>query len=294
MSPSPEPAEDTRYRGRLAPTPSGWLHLGHARTFQVAAERARRAGGALILRVEDIDRGRCRPEFEAGMLEDLRWLGLGWEEGPDVGGPRGPYRQSERLERHRAMLERLRKGGRVYPCRCSRRDVREAGAAPHEADGGVLYPGTCRPGGPGAERAVKAREICWRFRVPDGEAVSFVDGRLGRREFVAGRDFGDFVVWRREDGPSYELAVAVDDAAMGITEVVRGEDLLVSTARQLLLYRALGLRPPAFYHCPLVLDEAGKRLAKRTGATALREMRAAGRPPPLPPAVANAVGWAEA
>ncbi len=261
------------YRGRLAPSPTGYLHLGHARTFWTAQERARLAGGRLILRSEDLDRGRVRAEFCRAMLEDLRWFGVEWQEGPDVGGGCGPYEQSQRMEFYRGALEKLRAGGFLFPCSCSRQEVLRALGAPHAGEEEPLYPGTCR------DRVAGGRHCAWRFRVPDGERVAFVDGREGPQEFVAGRDFGDFVVWTREGFPAYQLAVVVDDAAMGVTEVVRGADLLASTARQLLLYRALGLTPPGFYHCPLMTDAAGVRLAKRQDALSLRALRAAGRTP---------------
>ena len=259
------------YVGRIAPSPTGLFHLGHARTFWMAEQRARAAGGRVILRIEDLDGPRCKPEFVAACLEDLHWLGLRWEEGPDVGGPHAPYVQSARLERYRAAFERLKATGLVYPCRCSRKDILAALSAPHEGDEEPIYPGTCR-----GRTEELGEKVSWRFRVPDGEAVSFVDGRLGPRTFVAGRDFGDFLVWRHDGIPSYQLAVMTDDALMGVTEVVRGEDLLVSTARQLLLYRALGSMAPDFYHCELMRDEQGVRLAKRHASLSLRAMRERG------------------
>lgn len=267
------------YRGRIAPSPTGFLHLGHARTFWIAQERAREAGGTLVLRIEDIDTARCKPEFTAALLEDLRWFGFAWSEGPDSGGPFAPYVQSTRTTLYRELLERLRTGGFVYPCRCSRRDLAAAPGAPHEQDEGPLYPGTCRPA-PGTTAPGGLEDVHWRFRVPEGERLAFTDGACGLREAVAGRDFGDFVVWRRDGIPAYQLAVVADDAAMGITEVVRGEDLLLSTFRQLLLYRALGFTPPAFYHAPLLCDPAtGQRLAKRHAALSLRQLRAEGVSP---------------
>jgi glutamyl/glutaminyl-tRNA synthetase len=274
------------YRGRLAPSPTGHLHLGHARTFWTAFERAR--GGTLVLRNEDLDPGRSRVEFADAMLEDLRWLGIRWQEGPDVGGPFAPYSQSERRPLYLEARSRLAAGGFIYPCVCSRRDLARAPSAPHEglhaSDDEPLYPGTCRPragartsvAGSPAGVAGSPAGTNWRFRVPDGEEVAFQDLRLGRQVFVAGRDFGDFVVWRRDDVPAYQLAVVTDDALMKITEVVRGEDLLKSTARQILLQRALGLATPDYYHCPLVTDEAGARLAKRHDSLSLRALRAAG------------------
>ncbi len=254
------------YRGRLAPTPTGPLHAGHAATFRLAHDRARAAGGHLVLRIEDIDPQRCRPEFAAACLEDLRWLGLTWDDGPVF--------QSERRAGFLALWELLRDGGWIYPSPHSRRDLERAPLAPHEDE--PLFPPEWRqPPAPAAEWPSPAGTN-WRFRVPDGEAITFTDERCGRVERVAGRDFGDFVVWRRDDVPAYELAVVADDVAMGITEIVRGEDLLTSTARQLLLYRALGATPPAFYHAPLVRDAAGRRLAKRDAARSLRALREAG------------------
>lgn len=267
------------YRGRLAPSPTGYLHLGHARTFWVAFERARARDGTLVMRSEDLDRSRCKPEFARAMLEDLRWLGLDWQEGPDVGGGFGPYIQSQRMPLYRVALERLRGQGLIYPCACSRQDILRAIQAPNAGDDEPIYPGTCRDKVVAGCDAALTAHLNWRFRVPDGELVTFEDGCCGPQRFVAGRDFGDFVVWRQDDTPAYQLAVVVDDAAMEITEVVRGADLLRSTARQLLLYRALGSQAPAFCHCPLVLDEHGKRLAKRHDAMSLRMLREKGWSP---------------
>ena len=259
---------ETVYRGRLAPTPTGLMHLGHARTFLVAQERARAAGGELLLRVEDLDRDRCREEFVGALLEDLAWAGLRWDGEPVF--------QSRRGEVFLEAWRRLRASGSIFACGCSRRDVAEAVGAPHGASGEALYPGTCRGREWRFGSEAEALGVNWRFRVPEGEEVEFVDGNFGPQRFVAGRDFGDFVVWRKDGIPAYELAVVADDSAMGITEVVRGEDLLESTARQLLLYRALGVRAPAFFHCPLVRDASGRRLAKRDKALGLREMRERG------------------
>lgn len=267
------------YRGRLAPTPTGYLHLGHARTFWTAQERARAAGGRLVLRIEDIDLVRCRPEFTAALLEDLRWFGLAWDEGPDCGGPCAPYTQSERRAQHLDVWRQLLAGGWIYPSAHSRKDLEHAPRAPHAGEGEALFPAHWRPT-PGSWTAPGQPDgVNWRFRVPDGERITFVDGRCGAQTFEAGRDFGDFVVWRRDGVPAYELVVAADDHAMEITEVVRGEDLLLSTARQLLLYRALSWAPPAWFHCPLLCDAAGQRLAKRTAGLALRDLRAAGKSP---------------
>jgi glutamyl-tRNA synthetase len=205
------------------------------------------------------------------MLEDLRWFGFEWQEGPDAGGPFGPYNQSERYRIYRRALKTLEETGFIYPCTCSRKDLQSAARAPHaEDDHEPIYPGTCRDR---RKSGIANLKYCWRFRVPDGETISFTDADLGPQQFIAGKDFGDFVVWRTDDVTAYQLACVVDDAAMQITEVVRGADLLVSTARQLLIYRALGLAIPQFYHCPLMTDESGVRLAKRHDALSLRRLR---------------------
>jgi glutamyl/glutaminyl-tRNA synthetase len=282
------PSYRASYRGRLAPSPTGYLHLGHARTFWVAYERAREAGGVLVLRDEDLDPARSRAEFAASMLEDLRWLGVEWQEGPDVGGPFSPYRQSARRGLYLEAWARLVKGGHVYPCVCSRKDIARAAEAPHEGQTGVRhvqddephYPGTCRTRAGGTPHAPDVPAgLNWRFRVPDGEELVFEDLNQGGQSFVAGRDFGDFVVWRRDDVTAYQLAVVVDDARMRITEVVRGADLLKSTARQMLLQRALGFHTPAYFHCDLLNDERGERLAKRHESLSLRALRATGATP---------------
>ncbi len=289
------------YRGRLAPSPTGLLHLGHARTFWIAAQRVAEHRGQLIFRNEDLDSQRCRPEFVQAMLEDLRWLGLDWVEGPDCGGPLGPYTQSERREHHLEAWRKLRDSGMIYPCICSRKDVAQAAGAPNDLDDEPVYPGRCRPhstqrsfAAPGrvkdpalhkqaqaavstcAVRDAEPGEVNWRFRVPEGEEICFTDLHLGRQRTIAGKDFGDFIVWRRDDVPAYQLAVVVNDAAMRITEVVRGADLLKSTARQILLFRGLGLAIPDYYHCGLVRDEAGVRLAKRHDALSIRKLRELG------------------
>jgi glutamyl-tRNA synthetase len=270
------------YRGRLAPSPTGYLHVGHARTFWTAFERALEAGGTLVMRMEDLDPDRSRAEFAEAALEDLRLLGIRWQEGPDVGGPCAPYQQSARRAIYLDAWRKLLRGGFLFPCRCSRKDLESALSAPHEGasvDDEPIYPGTCRPGGFAVSAIEEPGQVNWRFRVPDGEAVEFVDRNLGPQCFVAGRDFGDFVVWRRDGGPSYQLACVADDAAMRITEVVRGEDLVKSTARQILLYRALGLETPGWFHCRLVVDGNGRRLAKRHDALSLRALRQRGFTP---------------
>lgn len=262
------------YRGRLAPSPTGHLHLGHARTFWIAAERARLAGGTLLLRNDDLDARRFRLDFVEAMLEDLGWLGFAWEE-PVIA-------QSARLPRYRAALAKLHAAGLIFPCTRTRRDVLEAVAAPHEggADDEPVYPPQFRPPADAPLPPLgETVNVNWRFRVPDGEEIVFSDGKFGPQRAVAGRDFGDFLVWRKDDVPSYQLSCAVDDAELGITEVVRGADLIKSTFRQLLLIRALGHAAPAYYHAPLMLDERGERLAKRHDALALRTMRERGVTP---------------
>jgi glutamyl/glutaminyl-tRNA synthetase len=234
----------------------------------------------LVMRDEDLDGQRSRPEFAKAMLEDLRWLGIRWQEGPDVGGSYAPYVQSRRREFYLDAWRRLVASCAIYPCYCSRRDLMQSAQAPHDDGDEPIYPGTCRPEGTSAKAVavpLSPEGVNWRFRVPDGAAVSFEDGHFGLQQFVAGRDFGDFLVWRKDDVPSYQLAVVADDAAMQVTEVVRGADLLRSTARQILLYRALGLATPAWYHCPLVMDAAGQRLAKRHDALSLRMLREQGK-----------------
>lgn len=282
-----------RYRGRIAPSPTGLLHLGHARTFWIAYVRARDAAGTLVLRNEDLDPQRSKADFADAMLEDLHWLGIRWHEGPDVRGTFGPYSQSERRDHYLALWQQLLARGFIYPCTCSRRELSGIALAPHddapsrktmrfEGDEGPMYPGTCRPksGSPDLARQYDSPAgVNWRFRVPDGEVVAFNDGHFGPQRFVAGEDFGDFPVWRRDDVPAYQLAVVADDHAMQITEVVRGADLLLSTARQILIDRALGWPEPQWYHYPLVVDEHGERLAKRHDALAIRTLREQGWTP---------------
>jgi glutamyl-tRNA synthetase len=267
-------------RGRYAPSPTGPLHLGNARTALVSWLAARAAGGAYVLRIEDLDGPRVRPGLEARILDDLRWLGLDWDEGPDVGGGSGPYRQSERMPRYAEALERLRAGGLVYPCFCSRAEIAAASQAPHgPADEGPRYPGTCSAlSADEVSRRSASRRPAWRFRVPAGK-ISFTDGVHGSVEVDVGAGAGDFVVARADGVPAYQLAVVVDDAAMAITDVVRGDDLLPSTGRQVLLYRALRLSPPRFAHVPLVVGEDGARLAKRHGALSLGDLRERGADP---------------
>lgn len=269
----------TNYCGRIAPSPTGYLHTGHAITFWRAQQRAQAHDGKLILRIEDLDPDRCRLQFRDAIVDDLRWFGLRWDEGPDIGGPHAPYIQSERRASHLTAWQRLHDRGFIYPCRCSRRDVIAAAGAPHSENDEPVYPGTCRPPAGAISDAPGPRGANWRFRVPDGGLLTFRDHSLGEQRAICGREFGDFLVWRKDDVPSYQLAVVVDDAAMEVTEVVRGADLLISTFRQLLLYDALQLPAPEFYHAPLLTDDSGRRLAKRDAALSLRALRARGATP---------------
>jgi len=279
----------TKVRGRYAPSPTGELHLGNVRTAIAAWLGTRAAGGTFVMRVEDLDPPRIIPGAEARILDDLRWLGLDWDEGPDVGGPHGPYRQSERLETFTAALRRLDAAGRLYGCTCSRADLKRLASAPHIGEDGPVYPGLCRAAGiPLAlEAGSSGRVPALRFAVAPGD-VCFDDLIAGPGCQNVADDVGDFVV-RRADGLfAYQLAVVVDDAAMGITQVVRGADLLGSTPRQLQLLDALGAPTPTYAHVPLVLNASGERLAKRDGATAIRTLREAGV---TPQRIVGLLGW---
>jgi glutamyl-tRNA synthetase len=266
------------YRGRFAPSPTGDVHLGTGRTALAAWLAARAAGGAFVMRIEDLDAPRVVPGAETRILDDLRWLGLDWEEGPDVGGPHAPYKQSLRLARYDAAVEQLLAAGRAFYCWCSRAEVARAAAAPHgPADDGPRYPGTCRalPTPPPNDLRYRRRPSV-RLRV-DAEEIAFVDGVHGRTVEDPAATIGDFVIRRADGIPAYQLAVVVDDAAMAISDVVRGDDLVGSTARQLVLYRALGATPPRFAHVPLVLGPDGARLSKRHGSISVRALRDRGR-----------------
>ncbi len=262
-------------RGRFAPSPTGELHLGSLRTALVAWLSARSADGAFVLRVEDLDRDRVRPGLLEQQLAELRALGLDWDEGPDVGGPFGPYLQSQRLRRYEDALAQLTSKGLVYPCYCSRADV-AAVSAPHGLEG-PRYPGTCRElrAGQRAAKAKEGRPPALRFRVRAGK-IGYQDLVLGPVDQDVSSEVGDFVV-RRFDGTfTYQLAVVVDDIAMEISEVVRGADLAPSTPRQLLLYEALGAQPPRFGHVPMVLGPSGEKLSKRDGAVSLESLERIG------------------
>jgi glutamyl-tRNA synthetase len=254
------------YVGRLAPSPTGALHLGNLRTFMVAWLRARAAGGRLVMRMEDLDHPRDKPGAVAQTLEELRWLGFDWDE---------EHVQSARVDVYRSALERLRAQTLAYPCVCSRRDVEAAQSAPHAGEQ-LHYPGTCRGRFATWAEAAAVRPPCWRFRVPDGACVAFEDVFAGPFEQDVSRALGDFPLARDENGAGYTLAVVVDDAAMGVTEVVRGDDLLPATPAQILLQRALGLPAPAYCHLPLAVGPDGRRLAKRHGDTRIAAFRAAG------------------
>jgi glutamyl-tRNA synthetase len=291
------PESSPNYVGRLAPSPTGLLHLGHARTFWIALERARAAGGKLWLRDEDLDPQRSRPEFSAAMKGDLRWLGISWD---------AELRQSDRLALYRAAMQQLLAAGLAYPCICSRRDLAQSIAAPHDDDDEPIYNGRCRPSSdavilsaaPECSDGAKSKDpdaaspvdtgsafsnlkphTNYRFRIPTNDPVTFTDVSAGSQTFTPSLDFGDFLLWRKDNLPSYQLACVVDDAAMGITEVVRGRDLLKSTARQILLQRALSLPTPTYYHCDLMRDATGVRLAKRHDALSLRTLRDRGLTP---------------
>jgi glutamyl-tRNA synthetase len=279
-------------RGRLAPSPTGALHLGNARTFLIAWLSARSRGGTLVLRMEDLDHPKVKPGAAEAALADLRWLGLDWDEGPDVGGPCAPYVQTARLPLYARALARLRDAGLVYPCVCTRRDVEQGQSAPHADEAITRYDGACRGRfasyeaacqwrrahlpGPAAAPLAPAQLPAWRFHAT-GE-TGFEDGFHGPQRAETAGSEGDFVIARHPRGAGYMLAAVVDDAAMGIDEVLRGDDLLPATHRQLHLYRALGLTPPRFTHVPLVVSEEGRRLAKRHGDTRIAALRRQGLP----------------
>ena len=252
--------------GRYAPSPSGRMHLGNLMCCLLAWLSAKSKGGQVLLRIEDLDAQRCPRRYADAIIDDLAWLGLAAD------GPEPPVYQSERSAVYAQYFEELARRGLVYPCFCSRSQL-HAASAPHRSDGQVVYAGTCRCLTPAeiAERA-KTRAPAWRVRVPD-EVIAFEDGHMGPCAENLARDCGDFYL-RRADGVfAYQLAVVVDDALMGVNEVVRGSDLLSSTARQLWLYRELGLRAPQFYHLPLLLASDGRRLSKRDGDQRLEHLR---------------------
>jgi glutamyl-tRNA synthetase len=271
--------------GRLAPSPTGAQHVGNARTYLLAWLSIRSRGGRVILRMEDIDSPRVKRGAAEQAIEDLRWLGLDWDEGPDVGGPHAPYVQTQRLDSYRDPLEKLKAAERVYPCTCTRSDVEAAASAPHIGQEGPIYPGTCA-GSSTADAEIPARSVskgnprsfAWRFRATDSRR-QFNDLVAGPQSCNVATDLGDFVIAKADGAPAYQLAVVIDDHAMGITEVLRGDDLLPSACRQLELYEFFGWTPPQFAHVPLVVGPDGRRLAKRHGDTRLSMLRGAGVPP---------------
>lgn len=282
------PQDHSKLVGRLAPSPTGAQHVGNARTYLIAWLSARCRGGQVALRIEDIDSPRIKPEATKQALEDLRWLGLDWDGEPMV--------QTERQTIYEAALQKLRASELVYPCTCTRTDVEGAASAPHPENEGPVYPGTCA-GRKSADAESLDVPYCWRFRVPP-RSIIFEDGFRGRQELDLRRLGGDFVVWKSSRSwhgpgtPAYQLAVVVDDDSQGVTEVVRGDDLVPSTPRQLLLYEALGLKPPRYTHVPLVVGPDGRRLAKRHGDTRLSALRESGvKPKALIGLLAWSCGW---
>ena len=265
--------------GRLAPSPTGLLHLGHARSFLLAWWHIRKHGGRIVMRIEDLDGPRARPEMIDRALRDLGWLGLDWDGEPLL--------QSSGLDRITAALHDLERRGFTYPCVCSRSDIRSAQSAPQLGDAEPRYPGTCRDRYASAEGARESTglPVGLRFKVAEG-ITEFDDGIAGRVRCDVAGQVGDFLIGKRDGAPAYQLAVVVDDAYQGVTEVVRGDDLLPSTARQLQLQRALDLRHPSWFHLPLVLDETGRRLAKRADDLSLAELAEGGTDPRA------VVGWA--
>lgn len=273
----------SQYRGRIAPTPTGYLHLGHAATFLTAFQRAREAGGRIVYRDEDLDPHRCKAIYANAALEDLRWLGIACDEEPPPSPKPSPLRQSSRRETYIAAWRLLQNLGLIYPTLASRRQIARFAHPLHdsnEQDPEPIFPTRFRtPPAIVSTNSTPTPGFAWRFRIPKSRTVRFIDGRLGKQAFEAGSDFGDFIVWRPDGIPSYELAVVVDDLAMGVTEVVRGEDLLRSTARQILLYEALEATPPKWFHTPLLNDPTGRRLAKRDNARSIRSFREQGFTP---------------
>ncbi len=272
-------------RGRIAPSPTGFLHLGNAWAFLLAWLGVRVAGGELVLRIEDIDPQRSRSEFTEALIEDLRWLGLDWDEGPDVGGPYGPYAQSARLGEYAGAVKDFLARGLAYPCYCTRKELRGLGGAPQAGDEHETpYSGLCR-GLSSLERAEKeaaGRRAAIRMRFPEelyARTMRFTDMALGPQTLSSGRYGADFAIQRSDGVFAYQLAASLDDIAMGITQVLRGADILQSTPRQLLFFALSGANPPEYGHIPLLCDHAGERLAKRHAALALRELRLSGVSP---------------
>lgn len=268
-------------RGRLAPSPTGAQHLGNARTYLWAWLSMRLRGGELVFRIEDLDSPRVKAWAVAQLTEDLAWLGLDWDFHPSAPQGLPPLTQSERLGRYDEVLANLAQGEAIYPCTCTRREIEEAASAPHESfQDAVVYPGTCRQRSAHDGQALLAAGLpfAWRFRMPPGE-MHWHDERLGDQSLEPANALGDFVIGRSSGWPAYQLAVVVDDHEMQITEVVRGEDLVPSTYRQIAIYEALGWKPPRWIHLPLVIGSDGRRLAKRHGDTRLSTLREVGVTP---------------
>lgn len=263
-------------RGRYAPSPSGDLHLGNLRTALLAWLYARCSNGRFVLRIEDLDQPRMRPDASTRIIEDLRWLELDWDEGPDQNGPYAPYVQSERIAIYQHYLQRLRAADLVYPCYCTRAEIASAPQA--DAEDGPRYPGTCRTlsNTERQQREASGRRPALRFRVDDQRVVSLQDMIVGPVTQHVQQAVGDFIVYRADGIFAYQFAVVVDDGLMHINQVVRGADLLSSTARQILLFEALGFAVPTFAHAPLVVDSQGKRLSKRDRSEGLAPLQALG------------------
>ncbi len=251
------------YRGRIAPTPSGFLHIGHVFTFRKAWERARQAKGKLVLRMDDLDCDRCTPRFSDACIEDINGMGINWDEGPDIGGDFGPYSQGMRSELYLSVLTKLLELKLIYPCVKSRKEICTAGLMDSRGEE-YLYPQHFRPQNIHCKNNEFPGAVNWRFATQWEEKVSFIDKKMGKMDFKVGKEFSDFLVWRKDGFAAYELASVVDDSLMKITEVVRGEDLLISSARQCLLFDALGWKRPDFFHCRIVLGADGKKLSKST------------------------------
>lgn len=268
------------YRGRYAPSPTGEMHLGNAWTALLAWLHARSHGGQFVLRIENLDPERSKAAYEAQLLADLQWLGLDWDEGPDKGGPFGPYRQSERFPYYYQLLKEFREAGRLYACSCTRAQL--SAGAPHPGEQGAVYSGTCRD-----KQLPLDGHYALRIRTPH-KRYGFNDGRLGWIEQDVAAAVGDFVVRRADGVPAYQLAVTADDAAMQITHVVRGDDLLESTPRQLFLYDVLDKKPPQFLHLPLLIDPEGRRLSKRQQDLSIAALRSSGM---SAAAIVGYLGW---
>src|SRR6185312_10370724 len=272
-------------RTRFAPSPTGEIHVGNARTALFSALLAARDGGTFILRIEDTDANRSLRSHEDGMRADLAWLGLGWQEGPDVGGPKGPYRQSERAQLYEEKLGQLAAHGKVYPCFCTALELEVSRKSQLAAGRPPRYAGTCAKLGTAEieARIAKGLKPALRFRVPERGETVFIDLVRGRQAF-AHHDIGDFIVRRADGSPAFFFSNAVDDAHMGVSHVLRGEDHLANTPRQLLILEALGLKAPQYAHLSLIVGQAGAPLSKREGGGSLQELRVEGV---LPEALLN-------